>query len=263
MSAAALNIRMAEKSLVNSVKEQYKNPKYTDLTIKCGHREWQVHKFVVCSQSPFFAKACDGSFKEAEEGVIPLDHDDPSVIEAMVEYMYNFSYHDDHGMGVDGTVLSPIVFNVHVLILADKYDMPGLARLAEMKYSTQAFNEWQEAAFADAVALVWAIDAKFADVVREVAIQVALLHAKEFDTDVVGAKFREAVGSVPALGLALWRRQIYAKETTGRETHTWCKCPQGCSNTVCVDWSYAQSYQIWCGVCRTYLAVERWKKCED
>jgi len=37
--------------------------KYSDLTIKCGKRTWSVHKVIVCLQSSFFAKACDGQFK--------------------------------------------------------------------------------------------------------------------------------------------------------------------------------------------------------
>ena len=37
--------------------------KYSDLTVTCGPRGWKVHKGVLCLQSDFFAKACDGDFK--------------------------------------------------------------------------------------------------------------------------------------------------------------------------------------------------------
>jgi hypothetical protein len=37
--------------------------KYSDLTIACGGRTFQAHRAVVCSQSAFFAKACDSGFK--------------------------------------------------------------------------------------------------------------------------------------------------------------------------------------------------------
>jgi len=46
--------------LLNSL---FKNPEYSDLTIKCGAREWKAHKNIVCLQVPFFAKACNGVFK--------------------------------------------------------------------------------------------------------------------------------------------------------------------------------------------------------
>lgn len=37
--------------------------KYSDLTLKCVSRNWKAHKSVLCIQSDFFAKACDGGFK--------------------------------------------------------------------------------------------------------------------------------------------------------------------------------------------------------
>lgn len=37
--------------------------KYSDLTLTCGSQIWKVHKGVMCLQSDFFAKACDGDFK--------------------------------------------------------------------------------------------------------------------------------------------------------------------------------------------------------
>jgi hypothetical protein len=37
--------------------------RYSDLTVTCGKRNWKVHKSVLCVQSDFFAKACDGGFK--------------------------------------------------------------------------------------------------------------------------------------------------------------------------------------------------------
>jgi hypothetical protein len=39
------------------------DPKYWDLTIKCGDRKWRVHKMIVCSQSTYFADLCDGKIK--------------------------------------------------------------------------------------------------------------------------------------------------------------------------------------------------------
>ena len=36
--------------------------KYSDLVIKCGAKEWNVHRSIVCEGSNFFAAACDGPF---------------------------------------------------------------------------------------------------------------------------------------------------------------------------------------------------------
>lgn len=45
--------------------------KYSDLTLKCGSRNWKAHKSVLCIQSDFFAKACDGGFKVSSLDTTP------------------------------------------------------------------------------------------------------------------------------------------------------------------------------------------------
>lgn len=37
--------------------------KYSDLTITVNERKWKVHKSVLCTQSEYFDKMCDGGFK--------------------------------------------------------------------------------------------------------------------------------------------------------------------------------------------------------
>lgn len=41
--------------------------KYSDLTITCGTRAWQLHRSVICGGSKFFAAACDGPFMVGED----------------------------------------------------------------------------------------------------------------------------------------------------------------------------------------------------
>lgn len=36
---------------------------YSDLTVRCGVREWRVHRSIICKRSKFFATASDGGFK--------------------------------------------------------------------------------------------------------------------------------------------------------------------------------------------------------
>lgn len=36
---------------------------YSDFTIRCGGREWHVHKAIVCPQSETFDAAVNGRFK--------------------------------------------------------------------------------------------------------------------------------------------------------------------------------------------------------
>lgn len=43
--------------------QAFKDGKYTDLMIVCSldDTEFHAHKIILCTQSKFFAKACDGS----------------------------------------------------------------------------------------------------------------------------------------------------------------------------------------------------------
>jgi hypothetical protein len=36
---------------------------FSDLVLKCGDKEWKLHKSVVCCQSKFFHEACSGDFQ--------------------------------------------------------------------------------------------------------------------------------------------------------------------------------------------------------
>jgi len=51
-----------------------------------------VHKKVLCAQSDFFQKACEGGFQEASSGVIDLTEDDPDAVRAMVQFCYTVDY---------------------------------------------------------------------------------------------------------------------------------------------------------------------------
>jgi hypothetical protein len=41
----------------------FRSSKYSDLVIHCEDQKFKVHKVIVCGQSSFFSKACDGEWK--------------------------------------------------------------------------------------------------------------------------------------------------------------------------------------------------------
>ncbi|KAF2770711.1 hypothetical protein EJ03DRAFT_373569 [Teratosphaeria nubilosa] len=70
----------------------WKTGDYSDLTIRCGSREWKVHKAVLCTQCEFFEAACNGRFKEAGTNTIEMHEDDPQAIELMLLALYGYNY---------------------------------------------------------------------------------------------------------------------------------------------------------------------------
>ncbi|KAM0257340.1 hypothetical protein ACHAQJ_004427 [Trichoderma viride] len=67
---------------------------FSDLTVVCKGQEFKIHKLVACPQSPVFAAAVKGEFKEAQTGVIHIELFDPKTVRCMVEYLYTGNYTD-------------------------------------------------------------------------------------------------------------------------------------------------------------------------
>ena len=64
--------------------------------------------------------------------------------------MYGFEYDDDAATDED---ITPLVFNVQVHIIAEKYDAPRLQKIAEEGLAKRVQLDWKTAAFANAIEL--------------------------------------------------------------------------------------------------------------
>ncbi|CAG7980488.1 unnamed protein product [Penicillium salamii] len=118
------------------------DPKYSDLNIVCSDKVFSVHKCIVCTQSEFFAKACDGGFHEASANEIKLPEEEPALVQKMVEYLYTSNYimdaHSSVPKGTDSSENPPAVFDdfsfhVSMYSLADRMFISGLKALASQK----------------------------------------------------------------------------------------------------------------------------------
>ncbi|KAI7509414.1 hypothetical protein KC347_g5257 [Hortaea werneckii] len=129
----AFNIAKMPDDNVPSIKEAlqkcFETGEYADMTITCSGRTWHVHKVVVCSQVPFFAKAVTGKFKEARDSCIDLVDDDPSAVGAMLRYLY-FPFHFDEFKQLD---IGELLFLARCYKLADKYLLAELRTMAGQK----------------------------------------------------------------------------------------------------------------------------------
>ncbi|KAH7149118.1 hypothetical protein B0J13DRAFT_550713 [Dactylonectria estremocensis] len=128
---------------------------YSDLLIKCGTDEYYVHKILLCTRSPFFAKACDGPFKEGQSGEIDLPDDDPEAVASMICYLYRGCYprvEADAERPQEKRLGSPwnaetygeetislqdeyLCLHAKVYAIAEKYQVSGLKEMALRNFS--------------------------------------------------------------------------------------------------------------------------------
>ena len=97
----------------------YKNKVLTDATIKCGGKEFKVHRAVLGSQSPVFKAMLQADMKEKQSSVIDISDITPAVMSDLVTYLY--------------TGAAPNVGKLaeHLLNAANKYRLSRLFTMCE------------------------------------------------------------------------------------------------------------------------------------
>ncbi|KAK3067894.1 hypothetical protein LTR53_014950, partial [Teratosphaeriaceae sp. CCFEE 6253] len=137
---------------------------------------------------------------------ITLEDDTESAVAAMLCFMYASDYNDDDMEAQES--VEPLTFNVHVYAIADKYDIPSLAKLATAKFAKRAAQDWHKVCFAEAASLASTTSASHNNPLLDIIASVAVDHAKELKDTEAGRRFENAVQAVPTLGLALWQKHI-------------------------------------------------------
>jgi len=86
----------------------FNNQEYSDVTVKIHGTKLYAHRFVICVQSRYFAKAFQAkTFKEGEMGVIEFDEDSAMAHWRVFEYLHTGHYSDDLSVeGLQDIVLS-------------------------------------------------------------------------------------------------------------------------------------------------------------
>ncbi|KAI7152919.1 hypothetical protein KC349_g8698 [Hortaea werneckii] len=207
---------------------------YSDLAITCGERTWKVHRLVLCTQSEYFHKACNGPFTEAQDRKIDLSDDDVHVLATMLHYLYHFDYDDEHHF-VHGH--DAMTHNICMALIADKYNVQPLLILACEKLKGRVSTHWDTPAFAAAISLAFGTASANCKRLRAIVLDAAILHAKELFHDKKFEKFQKAAReqtdfcfeyatAVSAHAAINDNEKFAVKNANGA---TWFKCPgEGC-----------------------------------
>ncbi|KAB8211824.1 hypothetical protein BDV34DRAFT_61776 [Aspergillus parasiticus] len=85
----------ANEQIIRKMKDlvlsQFLNPKYSDLSIKCGDKVFPAHRNILCPQSEYFERACSSGFQESNGEIIIKDCN-PVLIKKTLEFLYTGDY---------------------------------------------------------------------------------------------------------------------------------------------------------------------------
>ena len=133
--------------------------------------------------------------QKAKGNFITLEGD-PVVVEAMLRYIYILDYDSEAAIAIH----PPMLLDANLHILADKYEVPGLVKLAESKFENHAQAAWNTAAFAMAAHVVYVVGTNRQAKLRESIIKAASQHAKALYQEDFGASFRHVAKTVASVG---------------------------------------------------------------
>ncbi|PPJ50354.1 hypothetical protein CBER1_05906 [Cercospora berteroae] len=162
------NTDAAQAVIANVVAGLFSDSKFSDLTIECEGRKWAVHRAIICPQSEYFMKLCDGAFLEAGKKHIVLNEDPPAAVNAMLRFFYKGDYEGEIPAKPDSSALD---LHVVAFITADKYGVSRLTQLATTKFKTSAKADSVD--FARIAELLWSMDG-MPEVLRSVVCSIIM-----------------------------------------------------------------------------------------
>ncbi|GFQ69397.1 speckle-type POZ protein [Trichonephila clavata] len=104
-----------KKNFHADFKHLYDNELFSDLTICVGDKLFNAHRLVLAARSPVFEAMFKNEMKENNENKLDINDSDEKTFGELLRYFY---------IGEIGPLTSDHALNL--LVLADKYDVPGL-----------------------------------------------------------------------------------------------------------------------------------------
>jgi speckle-type POZ protein len=107
--------------VLTGMKKLYEEKLFTDVTIKCGGKEFKAHKSVLASQSPVFRKMLGTDMKEKRSNCIEISDCYPMVISEMLAFIYT------------GSAPKIDALAKELLAVASKYELTCLFNVCQKK----------------------------------------------------------------------------------------------------------------------------------
>ncbi|KAF2434942.1 hypothetical protein EJ08DRAFT_385400 [Tothia fuscella] len=247
----------ALKELTGAMENLFIDGKYTDLTVSCQDDTYRVHKAIICNQCSFFAKACDGGFKEANTNEINLVEDESCAVQAMFQFLYTCTYSDKVSFVEGADLVCEMSLHIKVYALADKYDIPGLKAHALDRFDKQVKAEFPKeipsfSKFKHAVQEIYTTTPHTDRDLRDIVVALAAQYSKElFGSEVGFAKMMDDVGE---FGKDLSEYMSSKWVITGDLTPKKYTCPE-CTRIFVTQMVAGRN---WCSGCGEAKTEENW-----
>ncbi|KAL2864416.1 BTB/POZ protein [Aspergillus lucknowensis] len=192
LKAETLEADRNEGDLTVSIQRYFHASTFSDLTIVTRDQKFEVHKLIICGQSEYFSRLFNHNWKEVTENVIQLEDDDPRAIEAIIHFMYGFNYDSS---GSDQGQTSPMLFNVNVYQIGDKYGVPKLKEQAKEKFMVAIKACWEMDDFPVTITSTYSTTTPTDRGLRDLIISTCLEHLnKLLENDDFKQVLRETLG---------------------------------------------------------------------
>ncbi|KIL88490.1 hypothetical protein FAVG1_08571 [Fusarium avenaceum] len=155
-----------------SLKNYFNNDNLSDAIVRCEGSEFKVHRLILSCHSEYFAKQLEGPWKESLERAIDITDFDPTVVEAMLHFMYKFHYTNVSGV-------SAMVFDAQVYQIADKYGVHALKTYAKDKFGTAIKAGWSMDDFPVAINVVYTTTPLNDRGLRDLAVEMSHMNLDE------------------------------------------------------------------------------------
>ncbi|KAI1125925.1 BTB/POZ protein [Nemania abortiva] len=108
--------------------------KFSDITVKCGKRTWNLHRAILTSRCKYFRAALENDkFKEAQDKVIEIHDQDPDQVDWVIRFIYTeYETCEDSGdleklINDDATAMDTCV---DLFMIADYFALDALCERA-------------------------------------------------------------------------------------------------------------------------------------
>lgn len=132
--------------------------------------------------------------------------DEKVAVHEMLRFMYTADYDDEHTS--EDPCFTPMLLDVQMHTIADKYNIPALANLATRKFATRALTAWNTTDFAYAIEEMFTTAPESQKSMRDCAIYTTIQHAKALYTHDLGLPLRDMASRTPGFASELAARLV-------------------------------------------------------